>query len=68
MPQKSETRAGARASRNSLDSFRNALSPSSQILQLPPIIARHLWQPDELAVIETAVMLAVAFPGGASHV
>ncbi len=68
MPRKSETPHNRGASRNSLDSFRDALSPSSQILQLPPIIARHLWQPDELAVVEVVAMLAVALLGSPSHV
>lgn len=67
MPQKCETPAGTGASRNSLDSFRDALNPTLHSLQLPPIIARHLWRPDELAVIEAASMLAIALMGGACH-
>ena len=67
MPQKCETPLAGGASRNSLDSFRDALNPTLPSLQLPPIIARHLWRPDELAVIEAAVMLAVALMGGVCH-
>lgn len=67
MPQKSETPHIGGASRNSLDSFRDAFSPSLHTVQLPPIIARHLWRPDELAVIEAATMLALALIGGPGH-
>jgi hypothetical protein len=68
MTQKSETRAGARASRNSCGGeFQDAFSPSLPILQLPPIIAQHLWRADELAMIEAAAMLMLALMGGGHH-
>lgn len=68
MPHTSETRADeARASRNSLDSFHDAFSHSPLIAQLPPIISRHLWRPDELAVIEATAMVAIVWMGGVCH-
>ncbi len=67
MLEKSETPHNGGASRNSLDSFRDAFSPSLHTLQLPPIIAQHLWRADELAMIEAAVMLTLALLGGVHH-
>lgn len=68
MPQTSETPHNGGASRNSCGGqFQDALSLSPFALQLPPIIGLHLWRPDELAVIETATMLAFMLIGGTHH-
>ena len=55
--------------------FRNSLvraseksnSPIRRALQLPPIIALHLWRHDELLAIETTAMLAIVLLGGTTH-
>jgi len=68
MPKKCETPRGGGASRNSCGGyFRDPLSHPPLLLQLPPIIARHVWWPDELAVIEAAAMVALALIGGSSN-
>ena len=67
-PTKNPTATGDRVSWNSLDgASTDPITPSSQFPQLPPIIAQHLWQPRELALIEAAMMLAITMIGGAGH-
>lgn len=54
MPPKSEARASARASRISCGGFIcDDTKLSSNTKQLPPIISRHLWRPQELAALAT---------------
>ena len=69
MPQKENpTAKSCRVSRNSL--VRASEKPNSPIrraVQLPPIIALHLWRPNELLAIETAAMLAIILLGGSTH-
>lgn len=69
MPQKQNpTAAGSRVSWNAFPSASAethiAFLPA---LQLPPIIATHLWRSDELAAIEASAMIAGAVLGGAPH-
>lgn len=59
MPRKSETPHDGGASRNSLDSFRNSLSPLS--LQSQFLIVAHHVRP------EMAAMVAALAFGGACH-
>lgn len=69
MPQmQNPTAAGDRVSRKSLVGASAKFdSPIRTALQLPPIIAQHLWRPDELLAIEAAAMIAVALFGGPTH-
>lgn len=67
-PKQNPTATGDRVSWNALDSASiETPSLSKRVPQLPPIIARHLWRPEELAAIEAAAMLAIALFGGANH-
>ena len=65
-PIKSETPHNGGASRNSCGGcFRDASRPSENSLQLPPIIALHLWQSNEMTALEA--LAAIAMIGRASH-
>lgn len=62
------TAKGGRVSRNALvGASAESFNPSRQLLQLPPIIACHLWRPDEIALIEASVMAMLPLLGGTSH-